>query len=140
MKIFKKEIIIKNNKEMWGSGSTIPTADMANVHVAVSNDGVGNTYTDTLKKGPGSCSLRARRNRTRAQAQTAHTPCTRANGGRGRTAAQRAFLAGPRDAGWCWCVGQRRHRTGMDAGVLALARGCASPPFRRLSASLCRVG
>ena len=35
---------------MWGSGSTIPTADMANVHVAVSNDGVGNTYTDTLKQ------------------------------------------------------------------------------------------
>ena len=34
---------------MWGSGSTIPTADMANVRVTVSNDGVGNTYTETLK-------------------------------------------------------------------------------------------
>ena len=35
---------------MWGSGPTAPTAEMANVHVAVSNDGVGNTYTDTLKQ------------------------------------------------------------------------------------------
>ena len=35
-----------------GSGyqtATLPTADMANVHSSVSNDGKGNTYHDTTK-------------------------------------------------------------------------------------------